>query len=110
LREFDCRYNELKEPLKSRSEEGLSKFLEFLREEEERIRKEEIERLKPVGVENGAYLEYRLKVRSGGGRGCSPLNISGLLAPQLLRAEERALCRLTRCAADSGASRPRVGA
>ena len=40
----------------------LPKFLEFLREEEERLRQEEIERMKPVGVEVGNWLEYRIKI------------------------------------------------
>lgn len=50
LRDFDIRYNDLKEPAKSRYEEGIPKFLEFLREEEERLKQEEIERMKPVGA------------------------------------------------------------
>mmetsp|Transcript_46212 Transcript_46212/g.88190 ORF Transcript_46212/g.88190 Transcript_46212/m.88190 type:complete len:1493 (-) Transcript_46212:386-4864(-) len=62
LRDFDIRYNDLKEPAKSRYEEGIPKFLEFLREEEERLKQEEIERMKPVGMECGNWLEYRLKV------------------------------------------------
>ncbi len=33
----------------------------FLREEEERERLEEIERLKPIGTPVGSYLEYRCK-------------------------------------------------
>lgn len=61
LREMDLRYNDLKEPSKSRLEEGLFKFLAFLREEEERMRLEELERLKPVGVEVGSWTEYRIK-------------------------------------------------
>lgn len=40
-------------------EKGLSRLLAFLREEEERERLEEIERLKPIGTPVGAYLEYR---------------------------------------------------
>ena len=51
LRELDARYNDLKEPAKSFYESGLPKFLEFLRDEEERLRLEEIERMKPVGIE-----------------------------------------------------------
>ncbi len=47
-----CRY-------KAKAEEGLSRLLAFLREEEERERLEEIERLKPIGTPVGAYLEYR---------------------------------------------------
>ena len=40
-------------------EKGLSRLLAFLREEEERERLEEIERLKPIGTPVGSYLEYR---------------------------------------------------
>jgi hypothetical protein len=47
-----CRY-------KAKVEEGLSRLLAFLRDEEERERLEEIERLKPIGTPVGAYLEYR---------------------------------------------------
>ena len=46
-----CRYNNLDEAYRSKSEEGLSRFLAFLREEEERERLEEIERLKPIGIQ-----------------------------------------------------------
>jgi hypothetical protein len=45
-------------------EEGLSRLLAFLREEEERERLEEIERLKPIGTPVGSYLEYRCKAES----------------------------------------------
>jgi hypothetical protein len=38
-----CRY-------KAKVEEGLSRLLAFLREEEERERLEEVERLKPIGT------------------------------------------------------------
>ncbi|KAK9811814.1 hypothetical protein WJX72_010643 [[Myrmecia] bisecta] len=61
LKEFDLRYNNLDEPYKLKSEEGLSRLLAFLREEEERERLEEIERLKPVGAVVGSYTEYRCK-------------------------------------------------
>jgi hypothetical protein len=44
-----------------KAQEGLVRFLLFLREEEERERLEEIERLKPVGTEVGSYVEYRCK-------------------------------------------------
>lgn len=49
---LECRY-------KAKVEEGLSRLMAFLREEEERERLEEIERLKPIGTPVGAYLEYR---------------------------------------------------
>lgn len=55
------RYNDLVEPYRVKAQEGLVRFLVFLREEEERERLEEIERLKPVGTEVGAYMEYRCK-------------------------------------------------
>ena len=47
-------------------------YLEYLKEEEERIIQEEIERLKPVATEVGNYLEYRMKLEDEGpssGRG-----------------------------------------
>jgi hypothetical protein len=47
---------------KAKVEEGLSRLLAFLRDEEERERLEEIERLKPIGTPVGAYLEYRCGV------------------------------------------------
>jgi hypothetical protein len=61
------------------------RLLVFLREEEERERQAEIERLKPIGTPVGPYLEYRCKVRwrvlhaaccvqgqAGPERGCRP--------------------------------------
>ena len=42
----------------------MSKFLLFLRDELERERLEEIERLKPIGTQVGMYLEYRLKTQA----------------------------------------------
>ncbi|KAG2491059.1 hypothetical protein HYH03_010505 [Edaphochlamys debaryana] len=65
LKEFNLRYNNLDDRYKAKVEEGLSKFLAFLREEEERERLEEIERLKPIGTPVGAYLEYRCKAEVG---------------------------------------------
>eukprot|EP00798_Chlamydomonas_sp_ICE-L_P031205 gene31205-6354_t len=50
---------------KSKVEEGLSRLLAFLREEEVRERLEEVERLKPIGTPVGAYLEYRCKAEIG---------------------------------------------
>jgi hypothetical protein len=38
---------------------GARRLLAFLREEEERERLEEIERLRPIGTAVGAYMEYR---------------------------------------------------
>eukprot|EP00873_Tetraselmis_striata_P022741 jgi/Tetstr1/443005/TSEL_031065.t1 len=61
LKEFNVKYNDLVEPYRVKAQEGLVRFLVFLREEEERERLEEIERLKPVGTEVGAYMEYRCK-------------------------------------------------
>ena len=46
-----CRYNELAEPWASRSVEGLSRFLAFLREEAERAAAAALEALKPVGTQ-----------------------------------------------------------
>lgn len=55
-----------------------TRFLAFLRDEEERERLEEVERLKPIGTPVGSYLEYRCKAevrkeeRTGrGGRTCA---------------------------------------
>eukprot|EP00884_Botryococcus_braunii_P015697 jgi/Botrbrau1/2810/Bobra.0125s0021.1 len=61
LKEFDLRYNNLDEQYKAKSEEGLSRFLAFLRDEAERERLEEIERLKPIGTQVGSFVEYRCK-------------------------------------------------
>eukprot|EP00898_Chlorokybus_atmophyticus_P005213 jgi/Chlat1/5693/Chrsp38S05540 len=69
LRELDLRYNALREPYKARYEEGLTKFMEFLRYEEERLRQEELERLKPVGHELAYFTEFWV----GEGRECPPV-------------------------------------
>ncbi len=45
------RYNDLESAYKKKSEEGLSRLLGFLREIEEREQQEEIERLRPVGIQ-----------------------------------------------------------
>jgi hypothetical protein len=66
LKDFDCRYNELEEPGKSKSEGPIAEFLEFLRDEEQRLIQEEIERLKPVATPVGHYLEYRMKIEGKG--------------------------------------------
>lgn len=44
--------------------EGLSKFLVFLREEEEREKLEEIERLKPIGINVIMINIFYLKINS----------------------------------------------
>ena len=52
LRPDACfRYNNLDELYHAKSEEGLSRLLAFLREEEERERLEQIERMKPIGTQ-----------------------------------------------------------
>lgn len=51
LKEFNLRSNNLEESYKEKTDEGLSRFLAFLREEHERERLEEIERLRPVGTQ-----------------------------------------------------------
>lgn len=56
LKELNVRYNNLDARYRAKVEEGLSKFLAFLREEEERERLEEIERLKPIGTQVGGRL------------------------------------------------------
>ena len=60
LNHFETRYNNLKEPFKSMSEEGLSRFTEFLRNELERVKQEERERLKPVGLSVEAFQQYKI--------------------------------------------------
>ena len=46
LKDLDCRYNlKLQEPEKSKAEGPVRGYLEYLKEEEERIIQEEIERL-----------------------------------------------------------------
>ncbi len=50
---------------KAKVEEGLSRLLSFLREEEERERLEEVERLKPIGTPVGSYLGGREGGRAG---------------------------------------------
>jgi len=59
IKELNLRYNNLDERYKNKIEEGLSRLLSFLREEAERERLEEIERLKPIGTAVGPYTEYR---------------------------------------------------
>ncbi|KIY98604.1 hypothetical protein MNEG_9360 [Monoraphidium neglectum] len=59
IKELNLRYNNLDERYKSKIEEGLSRLLSFLREEAERERLEEIERLKPIGTQLGPYTAYR---------------------------------------------------
>ena len=66
IRQMDVRYNDLDETYKAKSEEGVFRFLEFLREEEERLKQEEIERMKPVGTEVGSWLEYQIKYQAEG--------------------------------------------
>ena len=51
------RYNNLDELYHAKSEEGLSRLLAFLREEEERERLEQIERMKPIGTQVCAILQ-----------------------------------------------------
>ncbi len=51
------RYNNLDELYHAKSEEGLSRLLAFLREEEERERLEQIERMKPIGTQVRAVLQ-----------------------------------------------------
>ena len=66
LRELDCRYNDLKEPGLGKSQGPISKFLEFLLQEEERLRLEEIERLKPVPTVVGSYSVRRCRLNTSG--------------------------------------------
>eukprot|EP00740_Mantoniella_antarctica_P005333 CAMPEP_0181361168 /NCGR_PEP_ID=MMETSP1106-20121128/7122_1 /TAXON_ID=81844 /ORGANISM="Mantoniella antarctica, Strain SL-175" /LENGTH=1010 /DNA_ID=CAMNT_0023474623 /DNA_START=178 /DNA_END=3207 /DNA_ORIENTATION=+ len=66
LRDLDCRYNQLQEPGKSKSEGPIAGFLEFLREEEQRLKQEEIERLKPIPTMVGSFCEFRMKIEPKG--------------------------------------------
>ena len=66
LKELDCRYNLFVEPGKSKSEGPITGFLEFLREEEKRLKQEEIERLKPIPTMVGPYCEFRMKIEPKG--------------------------------------------
>lgn len=65
LRELDCRYNNFTAG-KAESEGPISKFLEFLRKEEQRLKQEEIERLKPIPTMVGSYCEFRMKIEPKG--------------------------------------------
>ncbi len=51
------RYNNLDELYHAKSEEGLSRLLAFLREEEERERLEQIERMKPIGTQVCGFVQ-----------------------------------------------------
>ena len=66
LKDFDVRYNELREPGRTKALGPLSGLLKFLRDEEQRLIQEEIERLKPVAARVGKYLEYRTKIEAKG--------------------------------------------
>ena len=66
LKELDCRYNQFVEPGKSKSEGPIAGFLEFLCEEEKRLKQEEIERLKPIPTMVGPYCEFRMKIEPKG--------------------------------------------
>ena len=66
LKEFDVRYNELREPGRTKALGPLAGLLKFLRDEEQRLIQEEIERLKPVATQVGRYLEYRTKIEIKG--------------------------------------------
>jgi hypothetical protein len=66
LKELDCRYNQFVEPGKSKSEGPIAGFLEFLCEEEKRLKQEEIERLKPIPTMVGSYCEFRMKIAPKG--------------------------------------------
>eukprot|EP00879_Flechtneria_rotunda_P030386 GHRR01033012.1.p1 GENE.GHRR01033012.1~~GHRR01033012.1.p1 ORF type:complete len:296 (+),score=98.98 GHRR01033012.1:132-1019(+) len=59
IKELNLRYNNLDDKYKAKADEGLSRLLAFLREEDERERQEEIERLRPIGTAAGPYMEYR---------------------------------------------------
>jgi|Transcript_15333 hypothetical protein len=67
LKEFDVRYNELREPGKTKAIGPLAGLLQFLRDEEQRLVQEEIERLKPIASQDGRYLRYRTKIDAKGG-------------------------------------------
>ena len=73
LKELNLRYNNLDALYQVASDEGLSKFLLFLKKEEEREDQEERERLRPIGTQVSAseaffknvFLDNKNKCSSG---------------------------------------------
>lgn len=53
LKEFNLRYNPLESAYQQATDEGLSKFLAFLKKEEAREEAETRERLRPIGTQVG---------------------------------------------------------
>ena len=53
LKEFTLRYNPLESAYQQATDEGLSKFLAFLKKEEAREEAETRERLRPIGTQVG---------------------------------------------------------
>jgi Leucine-rich repeat (LRR) protein len=51
LKEFNLRYNNLEPQFQAAADEGLSKFLTFLKQEEEREEAEARERMRPIGTQ-----------------------------------------------------------
>ena len=51
LKELNLRYNNLERAFQAAADEGLSKFLAFLRQEEEREQAEARERSRPIGTQ-----------------------------------------------------------
>ncbi|CAG9466922.1 unnamed protein product [Pedinophyceae sp. YPF-701] len=62
IQDFEVKFNNLPERALEAHLQGVTRFLAFLRSEEERERQEEVTRMKPVAKQVGVYLEYMLKI------------------------------------------------
>lgn len=61
LQRLELDGNPLEQTVAQNVDAGIVQLLKFLREEEERRKQEELERLKPVGHPAGSWLEYSIK-------------------------------------------------
>ena len=62
LSHLEIRYNVFKEPFKSMSEEPLEKLTQFLRDEHERVKLEERQKLKPIPTKVGPFSEFKIRL------------------------------------------------
>jgi Leucine-rich repeat (LRR) protein len=60
LKEFNLRYNNLDPAYQAAADEGLSKFLSFLKQEEERETAEARERMRPIGTQARVFASVAL--------------------------------------------------
>jgi hypothetical protein len=84
LKELNVRYNCLDALYQAAADGGLSKFLAFLRKEEEREEAEARERNRSIGTAAGAWLEFRCKAAVFGAAapsGAAPPASPGQAAP-----------------------------